>query len=108
MAFLGQSLADGQIADAKATIYTAPALTRVIVRSFDLGNDSENPVTVKLYIKRSGSVSRFIGSAILEAGEVFEVLSQGKVLVISAGDEIEAEATLASLVDYTLTGAAEV
>lgn len=105
MAFSGQSLVDGTIPLTRGAIYTASAGFEVIVRSFDIGNPTGYPVKVKLYITRLGSSARFVGGATIEAEGSLEVLSHGKVWVLSGQDAIEAEADADGVLEFVMTGA---
>jgi len=103
MPYVGASLADGQLPDTVGTLFTANVST--IIRSFDVYNDGISQQDVIVYILRDGSTTRKAGRAELKQNEFAEVLSDGKVWVLSANDEIQAETSNAGQVDYTITGA---
>ncbi len=103
MPYVGESLADGQLPDTIGTLFTASVST--IIRSFDVYNDGGSQQNVIVYILRNGSTTRKVGRADLKQDEFAEVLSDGKVWVLSANDAIQAETTTASQVDFTITGA---
>lgn len=103
MPYVGQSLADGQLPDSVGTLFIATVST--IVRSFDVYNDGGSEQDVVVYILRNGSTRRKVGRAELKTDEFAEVLSDGKVWVLSVDDEIQAETNTANRVDYTITGA---
>ena len=105
MAFTGASLADGQLAATKGTIYTSSAKT--IVKGFQVYNTAATTETVVIYVKRSGSTSRSIFRAELDQDEFAWVLSDGETIVMSASDVIEGETTNATSVDYSIMGATE-
>jgi len=105
MAFTGASLADGQLAATKGTIYTSSAQT--IVKSINVFSTHASTQTVIIYVKRSGSTSRQIFRAELEQNEYAWVLSDGETIVLSASDVIEGITTNATSVDYAITGATE-
>ncbi len=103
MPYVGASLADGQLPTAIGTLFTAAVST--IIRSFDVYNDGGSQQDVIVYILRNGSTARKVGRAELKQDEFAEILSDGKVWVLSAGDAIQAETTAANQVDFTITGA---
>jgi len=103
MPYVGASLADGQLPDTVGTLFTATVST--IIRSFDVYNDGALRQDVVVYILRDGSTTRKVGRADLRQDEFAEVLSDGKVWVLSANDAIQAEADNANQVDFVITGA---
>lgn len=105
MSFSGNSLAAGQVAAAQATIYTSSA--KSILKQLDFFNVAVTQETLSVWFKRSGGTARQIGRAVLQQNESAKVLSEGETIVMSAGDTIEADATNASAVDFTITGATE-
>lgn len=102
--FTGKSLADGQVASTKGTIYTVPGSTVGYVRSITLFSNHASSQTVNLYVKRSGSTSRQLRRFTLTQYEsgYFDL-----PLVLAAGDVIEADTTNATSVDYLITGVEE-
>ena len=104
--FAAGSLADGQLASSKGTIYTSTGV-KTIVKSLSVFNTNAATQTVNVYVKRSGSSSRQAFRAVLAQYEFAYVLSDGDVLALSASDEIEGDTTDASAVDYVMTGATE-
>lgn len=105
--FAGKVLADGQLGAAKATLYTCPVGTVTYVKFWSLKNTGTNDEDIALYVKRSGGTSRSIGSAVLEGGDFARVVDKDEVIVLSAGDELEGNATNASVVDYVISGTEE-
>ncbi len=105
MAFTGKSLADGQLAATKGTLYTSSVKT--IIKSINVYNTAVTSETVNIYVKRSGGTSRQLFRAVLAQDEYAWVLSEGETLVLSASDEIEGDSTNATSVDYAITGATE-
>jgi hypothetical protein len=103
MPYVGASLADGQIPDTVGTLFTATVST--IIRSFDVYNNGPSQQNVVFYILRDGSTRRKVGRAELKADEFAEVVSEGKVWVLSVDDAIQAETTNPNQVDFTITGA---
>lgn len=104
MAITSKSLAAGQIASTKTTIYTCPGSTVAYIHEFITFNTGATDETVIIYCKRSGGTSRVVDRGLLMENEKGLVEFAGP---LSAGDEIEAETTNGSTVDYTITGAEE-
>ena len=98
-----KSLATGQLAAAKATIYTCPALTTAIVRLIKFVNTGAAARTLNLYIKESGGSSRRIWPVALSLPSGYEATESG-VITLSAGDELEADASVANEVDFSISG----
>lgn len=107
MPITAKSLADGQLASTKGTLYTVPAATRSYVKFLFLHNTGATSETVLVYVKRSGSSSRVIGRGVLAGDESLAVIDKDATLTLSAGDVIEGETTTATTVDYVITGAEE-
>jgi hypothetical protein len=103
MPYVGASLADGQLPNTVGTLFTASVST--IIRSFDVFNDGGSQQDVVVYILRNGSTRRKVGRAELKVNEFAEIVSDGKVWVLSQNDEIQAETTSPNQVDFTITGA---
>jgi hypothetical protein len=103
MPYVGASLADGQLPETVGTLFTATVST--IIRSFDVYNDGGSQQDVVVYILRDGSARRKVGRAELRRDEFAEVLSDGKVWVLSVNDSIQAETNTPNQVDFTITGA---
>ena len=106
MALVYKSLADGQLAAAKATLYTVPAATTASIKQITYTNTDVAARTVNLYVKRSGSVSRRIipMNMSLAIGNTM-YWGDGDSMELSTGDIIEGDASAATVVDYTITGA---
>ena len=96
-----KSLADGQLATSKGTLYTAPADTQAIIKKITLVNTSSGVVSVKLYFKASGGTSRRIYKAIL--GDEGTGIMNSEV-TLEAADIIEGEADTGSTIDYVISG----
>ena len=107
MAITAKSLADGQLAATKGTLYTVPGGTVAYVKFLHVHNTGSTTETVVIYVKRSGSSSRTVGRVILAQNEAADVLDKDATLTLSTGDVIEGETTNATTVDYTITGAEE-
>jgi hypothetical protein len=102
MTFTVQSLADGQLAASKGTIYTAPTGKQVIVKTIVLVNASAAARTVNLYVKPGSTSRRIIPKDMtLAAGNSLEFDNE---LTISDGDLIEGDADAATSVDYSIHG----
>lgn len=99
-----KSLSDGQLADAKGTIYTCGATKKgAIVKSITLVNTNSTTETVNLYFKASGGSSRNIipVDTQLAAGYLL-VVDDEKTL--EASDILEGDTTTASKVDFVISG----
>lgn len=104
----GGSLADGQIANSKGTIYTCPSGYSATVKLIVCYNTSATAQTVNLYIKRNGSTSRqYAKSVALTQGMSWFPLNYGEEINLSDSDEIEADTTSATSVDYAIYGSTE-
>lgn len=99
-----KSLADGQLAAAKGTIYTSPAATQTIVQSIILVNSHSSALVVNIYCKAPGGASRRISPKdySLAVGALMEVLD--KPVTLEAADILEGSGGTASLVDYVISG----
>lgn len=108
MAFQYKSLADGQLPNAKGTLYTAP--DEASIQTITLVLSAGGPHTVNIYLKRQGSSSRLLIPPNLPmdvtdpaAAALVDVLD--RPLELSQGDEIEGDCSTATVVDYSITGA---
>lgn len=99
-----KSLADGQLANSKGTIYTSVGKT--VVTDLRVFNTAVTTETVALYIKRSGSSSRQFFRAVLAQNE-FAAFEASENVTLSSGDLIEGDTTNASAVNYLITGMSE-
>lgn len=101
-----KSLADGQLASSKGTLYTTSASTETIVKNIILVNTSGGTVKVNLYFKASGGTSRRIIPKDMEIkGGGLAVMDDEQTL--EAADIIEGDASSATTVDYTISGVEE-
>ena len=98
-----KSLATGQLAAAKATIYACPALTTAVVRLVKYVNTGAVTRTVNLYVKESAGTSRRVWPVALSMPSGFEATEDG-VITLSAGDELEGDASAANEVDFYISG----
>ncbi len=103
MAITIQELADGQLPNAKTTLYTVPALTSAIVLDIRLVNVTAGAITVNLYKKASGGTSRRILDKDLSIAANGSVRVKGPITLEAAG-EIEGDASAATSVDYVING----
>lgn len=105
-----KSLADGQLANSKGTIYTAAEAVRVTFMSVVPTSSTR---TINIYVKRSGSSSRRIvrkDYSVAAGTELIVIGPTGLIdhLPLSSGDLIEGDASAATEVDFTICGGAEV
>jgi hypothetical protein len=103
MAIEIKSLSSGQLAGAKATIYTCPALTTAIVRLVTYVNTGAAANTVNLYFKESAGTSRRIIPEDMSLSAGFS-MEEANVITMSAGDELEGDSSTAAEVDYYISG----
>lgn len=104
--FAAKVLADGQLAIAKATLYTVPALTVAYMRYLTFFNTNAASQTVNLYLNTSGT-SRQVKRYVLAQYESAIWPDPNVTATIQAGDLVEADTTTATAVDYVLTGVEE-
>ena len=106
MALVYKSLADGQLAAAKATLYTVPGGTTAFIKQITYTNTDASDRTVNLYLKRSGSTSRRIipQNMNLAVGNTM-YWGDADGMALSTGDIIEGDASAATVVDFVVTGA---
>lgn len=109
MAVVGGSLAQGQLASSKTTLYTVATGVIAHVTQIILCNTSGSAVTVNIYVKMSGGTSRRIinKDKSLAAGESYWLPIAPSALRLSAGDLIEGDASSAAQIDYTISGGLE-
>ena len=98
---IGDSLAQGQLAAAEATIYTVPASGKTGILHLNVFNtEAATARIIYVYVQRSGGTSRLVWQATLIAtGSAW--LDIGP---LSAGDLVRAYASAANVVNYLLTG----
>lgn len=106
MAFDAKSLADGQLPDAQAAIYTVSFGVTAYVKQLLLFNTSSDPQTIELYLNTSGT-PRAWRRLVLEENESATILEHGESLQLESGSTIEAVSTDDAAVDYTITGVEE-
>ncbi len=101
-----KSLGDGQLPNAKGTLYTVAASTTAIICTITLVNTDTAMRTVNLYVKPSGSSSRMIIPQNMEMG-IDHCHIYKDELTLEAGDLIEGDASVATKIDYTINGVEE-
>ncbi|MDQ1291034.1 MAG: hypothetical protein QG615_828 [Nitrospirota bacterium] len=103
MAVTIKSLAQGQLPNAKGTLYTAAG--QVIVRRINLVNTGAGINSVNVYKKTAaGTSKRIIPVALaLDPGDQ-AICIEDDVMTLETGDLIEGDATNASEVDYVIDG----
>lgn len=100
-------LADGQLPNAEATIYTVPASTTVYVKRFSLFNTSTGDTqTVVVRLNVTGT-PRTWRRYVLEPLASAELLEHGDALMLEAGDLIRAYTSDATTVDFIISGVKE-
>jgi len=105
MPIAGRQLADGQLPNAEAALYTAPGGTITYVKSIVCANvHAANTNTVELFVRPSGGASRRIVRVPLEPSEQ---LYFNAPLALDTGDAIRGLATNAAEIDYTIYGGEE-
>lgn len=98
-------LADGQVANAQGTIFTATEETWV--KSIRLHQTSATPQDVRVWIKKSGGTAR----KVLHAEDVpqnYSLEAADQPVTLEAGDTIEAATTTAAVVDFAVFGGVKV
>ena len=95
-----KDLGNGQLAAAKATLYTVPAATQAAAKVTLVNTDSSTR-TVNLYVNKTGTSRRICPKDLsLVAGSEFT----SKVQTLETGDLIEGDASAATIVDYVVNG----
>lgn len=97
-----KQLANGQLPSSKGTLYTTPAATQTVVNAIILVNTDTVARTVNLYVKHTTSRRVIPLSAVLAAGAAGYL--QSDRLTLGAGDLIEGDASVATIVDYVISG----
>lgn len=91
---------EGQLPNAKGTLYTTPAATKAILKTISLVEVTGNNRTVNIYLKR-GTSRRIIPLAMaLLAGAEYTKETWHHLL---AGDLIEGDASAVASVDYWIS-----
>jgi hypothetical protein len=104
--FTGKVLAEGQLPNAKGTLYTVPGSTKAYVKFFSAENVGSGTEAVRIYLK-PGSTSRGAGRATLQPGEHVRFVDKDEAMILEAGDLIEGHTTSTAAVDYLILGLEE-
>ncbi len=99
-------LAEGQLTNAKTTLYTVPLNKKAIVYFLSLGNISGGVETPVIYLK-PGATSRMIYDAALAAAASILVISSDTAFNLDSGDLIEGKTTNNTAVDFFICGLEE-
>jgi NaMN:DMB phosphoribosyltransferase len=105
--FTAKILAQGQLPNAKGTLYTAPVLTKAYVKFINAFNTGGGTEVVIFYVKLSTGTSKIICRASLATLEQQRVIEKDETINLGPGDTIEGQTTTAATVDYTITGVEE-
>lgn len=97
-----KSLANGQLATTKTTLYTCPASTYAIVKHVKLTNTTGAMVKCNLYFKASGGTSRRIIPYDLELEAYASFKSDSETL--EPADILEGDASANSAIDFVISG----
>lgn len=104
--FTASALADGSVPTSKAAIFTAPSGVTVYVKSLTLFNMNPTTQVVIVYLRRTGT-SRAVRRYELEQFQSAEVVASSGSWILESSDAIEAQATTAGAVDFTVSGVRE-
>jgi len=99
----GIVIAEGQLSNSKATLYTVPTGKRLKIKYFSLSDSSGSGDTPQIYLK-PGSTSRQIYGAALSANASVQLVPDGGEIDLEEGDLIEGGSTTGSRIDYVITG----
>ncbi|SRR6266576_3768719 len=94
-------LANGQLPNAKGTLYTCPALTSALIKTINLVNISGGNLTGNIYIKRATS------RRIIAKDTTFDIALETVIernIILEAGDLIEGDCSASTSVDYCIFG----
>lgn len=95
-----QNRAEGQLPNAKGTLYTTPALTKTLVKSITLVNDTAGTLTANIYFKNATSRKIIPKNVSLVAGAQAQFDMNG---ILLAGDLIEGDGSAATSIDYWIS-----
>jgi hypothetical protein len=98
--FTPKLLANGQLPNAKGTLYTCPAATQTLVKTINLVATNISR-TINIYIKRV--TSRRIIAKDTNLDITLELAIERNI-ILEAGDLIEGDASAAAEVDYLIFG----
>lgn len=95
-----QNSAEGQLPNAKATLYTTPAATKTLVKQIILVNVTAGAITINIYFKRGTSRNILPKTYSMAAGaQAKEDLNS----ILLTGDLIEGDASAAASIDYWIS-----
>ena len=97
-------IAEGQLSDSKATLYTVPASTSAYVSKMVFLNTSATPQTVEVFLKPGATSRRIIYVTTLQQ---YETIIWSSGIVLETGDLIEGNSTTVNVVDYVIMGVTE-
>lgn len=97
-------LAEGQLPNSKTTLATSTntSTIRTLIASIVLTNVTGGAITVNLYLKKSGGVSRKIMSAKSLAANETYVFKPGAIM--EPNSVLEGDASAATSIDYWVSG----
>lgn len=98
-------LAEGQISNAKITLYTVPTNKKAVVRFLSLGNITAGTVVASIIYKRA--TDRQIYSGSIAANQSVIAISGASEFCLESGDKIEGVTDTATSLDYVITGVEE-
>lgn len=98
-----KNLGEGQLAAAKAAIYTVPGSISAVVLNIVLVNTDVAVRAVNLYYKKSGGTSRRLLPQNTALGIGLKLTMEERI-TMGAGDAIEGDAAAATVVDYVVNG----
>jgi len=100
--FTPKLLANGQLPNAKGTLYTCPAATTALIKTINLVNVSAtDPITINIYVKRT--ISRRIKAKDFPVSIAIEEIIERNI-ILEAGDLLEGDASAVTSIDYVICG----
>lgn len=97
-----QVLADGQVSNAQGPVYTVPQGKTAKVIWFKVSNPTGGVQSASWYIHRVKSTARFQAQAVLNPSEHADFIDIS--IELNAGDTLEAVASAAGTIDFTILG----
>lgn len=102
MAATIKNLYNGQLPNSKTTLYTATGVTAVVLNAVVVNTDVVAR-TFNLYYKKAAGTSRRITAKDQSLDPGFKATMEEKI-TLGAGDMIEGDASVAAVVDCTISG----
>jgi hypothetical protein len=96
----------GQLASSEASMYLCPARKRATVEFIGLVNTDTSARTCNVYLKRKGGTSRYFLPKALSIATGNAVHFDVNIK-LATGDDIRGDASVASKVDYVVSGTEE-